>query len=494
MNSEIRNKVAKILSIDDDPTWNVNLSENGKLCLVSSKKENTPKYPDLRGTIIDLEKERVIVPCYGRVQTIMSPMIHSNEEGKFVFFDSEGACKEVPEASLKFTHGFEGPVIRVFKNNGTIYCSTSRKIDFSKSRWGTKKTFLEMFNDLGGEDILSSAFDKEKKYSSHFLTFIIVHPDVLLSTKQKIKSGYLVFLGSSPSFTKEECIYPEDEVDWSNSSNFIKTDMFESAEDSKIPYEPSKLTIEQANQHLLLGYGNMISSDIRTGSGEFVVATFLNEDGKFKILKLVSPSYEQRSKMRDEDPNLLHRFYCLSSDANLGDAEYETKYPWLVYDETKKQEAEEGNIMFWKTGKRPYVSDWQNKFQNIWKHFVLSVPRHRQSEVFGYFKQFYVNRETLVNWLSYWYGKDTKEIEEVLSKRARKIMQLALDHERKFNPKADLTLNAKSIKRNIKFLLSNEHGASLYMIWNDRKKYLRSLEVESKEDCKEDCKEGVCLL
>jgi hypothetical protein len=485
------------LSIDEDPTWNVNLSENEKLCLVSSKKENTPKYPDLRGTIIDTEKERVIVPCYGRVQTIISPMIIRNEDGKFVFFDSEGTCNHVEHSSMKFTYGFEGPVIRVFKNNGTVYCSTSRKIDYSKSRWGSKKTFSEMFNELGGESVLEHAFDKEKKYSSHFLTFIISHPDVLLCTKQKVESGYLVFLGSKPCFTKEDCPYPESEVDWSDSSDFVTTDMFENATKSKTPYLPPSLTREQSNQHLIMGYGETMSNDIRTGSGEFVITTFFDEEGRFKILKLVSPSYEQRSKMRDEDPNLLHRFYCLSSDANLSDSEYESKYPWLVYDESKKEESEYGNIMTWKTGKRPAVSDWQNKFQNIWKHFVLSVPRHRQKEVFAYFKQFYLNREILVNWLSYWYGKETKEVEEVLSKRARKIMQLALDHERKFNPKADLTLNAKNIKRNIKFLLSNEYGSSLYMLWNDRKKYLRSLEKEGETDeasSKKECKEELCML
>jgi hypothetical protein len=487
LNSEIRTKVAKILSIDEDPSWTIETTEN--LCLVSSKKETTPRYPDLRGCIVDTTKEKMVVPCYGRITSVLSPMVHF-ENGKMNFEDSEGNTVTLYENNVRFSLGFEGPLLRVFRNGGKTYVSTNRRLDCTKSRWGTKKTFLEMFKELGGDQVLEKAFDETKDYSSHFLTFIVVHPDMLLCTKQKVETGYLVFLGAQRCFSQEDCPYPSDKVDWNTygetqdrySAPFITTDMFESAISSKLPYCPSSLSLDQVNRHLLLGYGNKYSNDIRTGSGEFVIAYVKQEDSTQDLLfRFVSPSYEHRSRMRNEDPNLLHQFYCLSSEATLTDAEYELKYPWLEYEENKKEEAEYGNIMFWNRGKRAVAPDWQKKFRNIWKHFVLAVPLHRQKEVFGFYKQFFLNRDVLVQWLVSWIGKEGVESDELLSPRAKKLIQLSLDYERKHNPKADLTLSRKNLERNLRYLLGNERGTSLYMLWKNRKQYLRQLESQKEE-------------
>ena len=497
LNNDIRTKVAKILSIDEDPSWTIETSEN--LCLVSSKKEMTPRYPDLRGLVVDLNAKQVVVPCFGRITSVLTPMMHfvltpmmHFDNGKMCFDDADGNQIILEQNNMRFSYGFEGPVLRIYKNAGKLYCSTNRRLDCTKSRWGTKKTFLEMFKELGGEEIFEKAFPSSKNYSSHFLTFIVVHPDMLLCTKQNVGSGYLVFLGASPCFTKESCPYPTEEVDWetygANKSRydapFIVTDMFESAIGSKLPYCPSPLSLDDVNRHLLLGYGNKYANDIRTGSGEFVIAYVKDPSSeREQLYRFVSPSYDHRSRMRNEDPNLLHQFYCLSSEAYLNDAEYEMKYPWLEYEENKKTEAEDGQIMFWNRGKRAVAPDWQKKFRNLWKHFVLAVPLHRQREVFGYYKQFFLNRDILCDWLCSWYGRaqDDKEMEELLSARAKKLMQLALDYERKHNSKADLTLNKKNLEKNMKFLLSNERGSSLYMLWKNRKQHLRHLEMQAQE-------------
>jgi len=490
LNSEIRNKVAKVLSIHEDPSWTIEVSEN--LCLVSSKKEVIPRYPDIRGCVVDLNVEKVVVPCYGRITSVLTPMINF-DQGKMTIEDTEGESVELDQNDVRFSYGFEGPVLRLYKNNGKIYCSTNRRLDCTKSRWGTKKTFLEMFKELGGENIIEKAFN-EKKYSSHFLTFIVVHPDMLLCTKQNVGEGYLVFLGSQRCLYPEDCPYPLDEVDWTTYSSlknkydapFITTDMFESAISCKLPYCPSSLTLDEVNRHLLMGYGSKHSNDIRTGSGEFIIA-YVSQNKSYsqeRLFRFVSPAYDHRSKMRNEDPNLLHQFYCLSSEAHLSDAEYEMKYPWLEYEEMKKDEAEYGKIMFWNRGKRAVAPDWQKKFRNLWKHFVLSVPLHRQKEVFGYYKQFFLNRDILCEWLCSFFGEDgiKSTPTEVLSTRATKLMQLALDYERKHNPKADLTLSKKNLEKNMRYLLSNERGTSLYMLWKNRKQYLRNLDLQTQKE------------
>jgi hypothetical protein len=315
---------------------------------------------------------------------------------------------------------------------------------------------------------------------------------MLLCTKQNIGSGYLVYLGKEECFTKEDCPYPLDEVDWYLEGNktFSVAVSFEISIQNKIPYSPTSLSMDDVNKHLLLGYGTKYSNDIRTGSGEFVIGYLKQEGNRERLFRFVSPSYDHRCRIRNEDPNLLHQFYCLSSEAHLEDAEFEAKYPWLEYEETKKQEASDSKIMFWNRGKRAVAPDWQKKFRNIWKHFVLSVPLHRQEEAFGFYKQFFLNRETLVGWLCSWYGVDTKLTEESLSTRGLKLMQLALDYERKHNNKADLTLSKKNLERNMKYLLSNERGSSLYMLWKNRKQYLRNQELK-KQECEG---EEVCMI
>jgi hypothetical protein len=484
LNSEIRTKVAKVLSIDDDPSWTI--ENNESLCLVSSKKEATPRYPDLRGCIVDLKTNQLVVPCYGRITSVLTPMIHF-DNGRMNIEDYDGNFLTLEEQDVRFSIGFEGPLLRVFRNGGKTYISTNRRLDCTKSRWGTKKTFLEMFKELGGDKILETCFDNSKNYSSHFLTFIVVHPDMLLCTKQKVESGYLVLLGAQRCLHRETCAYPEDEVDWTTYGEdkfkvpFIVTDMFESAIGSGIPYIPSSLSLDQVNRHLLLGYGSKYSNDIRTGSGEFVIAYVRQESGQDQLFRFVSPSYEHRSRMRNEDPNLLHQFYCLSSEAHLSDSEFEMKYPWLEYEENKKMEAEEGQIMYWNRGKRAVAPEWQQKFRNVWKHFVLSVPLHRQKEVFGYYKQFFLNPDILVQWIASWVGKEGVDKDELLSPRAKKLMQLALEYERKHNPKADLTLSRKNLEKNLRYLLGNERGTSLYMLWKNRKQYLRHLEMEKEK-------------
>ena len=508
LNAEIRTKVAKVLSIDEDPSWTIEVSEN--LCLVSSKKEMMPRYPDLRGCVVDLNVSQVVVPCYGRISSVLTPMVHF-DQGKMTVEDMDGNQREIHQSDVRFSYGFEGPVLRIYKNGGKIYCSTNRRLDCSKSRWGTKKTFLEMFKELGGDKILETAFDANKAYSSHFLTFIVVHPDMLLCSKQNVGQGYLVFLGSQPCLNPANCPYPDDQVDWSSSASkydvpFQTTDLFESAVTNKVPYCPLSLSVDEVNRHLLVGYGNKHSNDIRTGSGEFVIA-YLKKDsqstfGQEQLFRFVSPAYEHRSRMRNEDPNLLHQFYCLSSEANLSDAEFEMRYPWLEYEEVKKVEAEEGRIMFWNKGKIAVAPDWQKKFRNLWKHFVLAVPLHRQAEVFGYYKQFFLNREILATWLCSFFGNETKTEggEDVLTPRAKKLMELALSYERKHNPKADLTLSRKNLERNMRYLLSNERGTSLYMLWKNRKQYLRQLELKAQDsqgtqqDSSNQCDGEVCMI
>ena len=73
LNTEIRTKVAKVLSIHDDPSWTTEVSQN--LCLVSSKKEVVPRYPDIRGCVIDLDADKVVVPSYGGITYVVTRMI-----------------------------------------------------------------------------------------------------------------------------------------------------------------------------------------------------------------------------------------------------------------------------------------------------------------------------------------------------------------------------------------------------------------------------------
>lgn len=469
-NTDVVYIVSEILNLPVSEDWRVEKSND--LALVSMKNGANPDFASKRGSIVDLNTKKLIVPCYQEIPTIISyeylncPLIDSN------------GVEHVFDDSVKFRYSFEGTVIRMFYHNGKYHYSTNRKLDCSKSRWGTKKSFFEMFEQLGGKHI--KLFDDTKKYSPYSHFFVVVHPDLLISTKQDVGSGYLVYLGSYSTYTKESSMYNVDDVDFDlrkpNTTDSFENAKLKASSNEYLCYEPKDLSRDEVNYHLSNGFmdksSTRLSNDLRTGSGECVIACqFISDNMPPKLYRISSPSYNFRTMIRGDDPNVLHRMYSLMNDSLLDNTLYLLKYPLLVSEDNSSTMEKCGTITHWNTyiiNNTPFQISREQKLVNIWRCLLLSSPFCKQKQVFTFYSNIYTTRKEVSEWLLSLYGKELKEGQSLIP-RASKLLELAVKYANKHNVKV---INNYILLKNIKFLISNEHGESLYKLAKNRKEFL----------------------
>jgi len=383
--------------------------------------------------------------------------------------------------NVKFKVGYEGTLINIFKHDGVVYRSTRKRLDAERSRWGTSKTFMEMYYQLGGpsDEVL---FDPMSKYSPWVHSFIIVHPDVLVVTKDNVGEGYLVYLGSKRMYSTEydECPYKQlrqDGTPFLTDQEFLQDERVNAGWIDPISHtptnflSPTSLTLEEANQHLLFGsYESFDHADLdrRMLPGEFVIVHQTDDQGHEKMLRVESHAYNWRSQMRDNNPNLLNRFFHLVSHSyTSGMIE---KYPvFTPYDERSiKAQIESGGYVVWpQVPSKVDMSNKEVRLYNIWLAFLNAVPLHRQKEVAGYLNYLYMKRNELVSWLRHLENLGHMD-PALFSKRVLNILEIA----RRF---AQQNSNGKTVKNatkdNIRNLIMKEEGASLYRLIKEMDAY-----------------------
>jgi hypothetical protein len=472
--------VSEVLNLEVNGDWTVDFNDD--LSLLSVQSDNTKsttntknlKYMKNRGVIIDNNTKKVIVPCYEEVPTFNAAGIFANNNFMDLC-DRSGEIHQLDPTKTKFRYSFEGAVLRMYYHNSKVYLSTNRKLDCSKSRWGSKKTFNEMFVELGGSNM--KLFDETKKYSPFCHFFVIVHPDLLICTKQDVGTGYLVYLGTYSCYDETNCCYPLEDCD------FVKrlpemTNSFTEAIENKKVYEPRDLTPEEVNMHLNIGFWTNLSNNYQTGSGECVIACVQDYPNlPPKLYKFVSPSYQFRESIRDNDPNIVHRMYSLITDSFLEDEVYNSKYPWLDYESYTMTLEKVGKITYWNCGRKSPTSDKDAKLRNLWKCLLLASPLCKQKDVIKLYSNIYNTRKLVVQWLYSLYGMTETENKPIIP-RASKLLELALKYAQTHNVK---TINKFILCKNLTYLVSNENGDSLYKLEKNRRLFETNKEINMTE-------------
>jgi hypothetical protein len=456
--------VQSVLGLERNDSWSLDVVE--PLAMVTAVKTsygvNHPAvspYVEKKGWVVDLENKVVVAPFYGEVT---------------VREDEPVPTDDAADASVLYQRGYEGTIIRVMLYGGKKYVFTSRKLDCSKSRWGTKKSFRELFSDLGGDQVMEELYDAKKTHSPFVHFFILNHPDLLISSKQPMNTGALVYLGCYSCGT---CAHvPEEQVD------LVKRDPkwtfdYKEAEEKKICFAPGYITLEEAGRVYHQGYSEKVTvADPRVAPGEFFMRLNLT-DGVPKLTKWCSPGYMYRCKVRGDEPNVLHRFYHLAQDVKLSDEEYDQKYLWLAYEahyETKRK-AERGEIKSWDVGTPKEMRDQGSKFENICKNMLLCVPGWRQATVVNYYYDYKNTQKNVVNWLTDVYYQRPEEKEVI--PRGWKLLELAVNYAKTRKVEH---VSAKLLKKNLGFLLENERGDSLYKLRKNMNQMRKKLEQEEK--------------
>ena len=406
--SELNNMkptIASILGIQDLSTFEV-LSAVNELYLVhyipgpriSQANVISPRNMDarnIRGIIVDVVARIVVCASFGYTPTANVGKLKSGEDGHYHLVDTDGAYHNVNPAQMSIKLGYEGTIMRIFKHGGTVYHSTHRRIDSSRSRWGNSPSFKELYHQLKGP-ANEELFSPESTHSPYVYIFLIVHPTVLVATKESVGEGYIVYLGAKIMW--ETCPYPEAILDL----------------EQKLPTgdhirSPGELTLEQANHHLQYGYSSdpiAPSSgveDVRLRPGEFVMLYYQNEEGNQDLLKVQGIPYWWRSNIRNNDPNLLHRFYQLVDWSYL---HTETPTEWNQYIgmfpvlEHKEVTDVVTPISFSQRTNVSTAMSRDDRLHNIWQCYLMAVPLHCQEEVIAMYLKFLQDRVALIEWVN----------------------------------------------------------------------------------------------
>lgn len=517
-NNNARRIISDVLDIENSGAWTiVSSDEDSVIHMIHHRAEaDLKRHGDLRGIVVDTEAKTIVSKSYGYAPTVRSDELVIGEDGYINLTDENGDKHVVDPLHTNFKLGFEGTLISVFKHNGKVYRVTRKRLDASRSRWGSSKTFTEMYWDLGGPSDYD-LFSEESDYSPYCHNFIIVHPDVLVVSKENVGNGYLVYMGPKQLWTMDykNCPYKQVQHDgtlfWNTDQEEFDSDPRPNAgwidETLYLPtvssvrcegtiYHPPNLDLESSNHHLTFGFypgfEGFDSLDRRTLPGEFIILDLLDSKGETaQMLRVESTAYTWRSSIRDNNPNLLNQFYRLVSGSYITDQnKYNRLYPTFTpydIDSISSRVKDEPYIM-WPQDRdfddSEYLTTKESRMTNIWIAFLNSVPPHKQREVSGYIKKLYNKRGELIKFIRRLSG--SKISHEDFSKRMLSILSLTKKFAEESASKGDnVDKNGQTVSikmmtnRNIKKFIMREEGYSLYRLvremdrWNKEQQQLK---------------------
>ena len=487
-NHELKKQVANILGIEVSAGWAVLDGDVEKeLYLVHfTVQANMNKYGALRGLVVSLKHKAVIARSFGYTPSATLDELKVGVDNMLRFTDDSGTDHVIDMEKAIIKPKFEGTLLRVFKYDGKVYHSTHRRLNANKSRWGRSATFMEMYTELGGpkdEDL----FDPKFSYSPFCHLFLIVHPDVLVVSKISLNPGFLVYLGPKEMFSPNDPNFPyKDEIDKVEvgvQTPPVTTELIQSApeEGGKALYTPLNLTIEKANAHLRYGfYEPFDDSDLepRLSPGEAIVITTLTGDGQVKpcLIQIQSTAYSWRLSMRENNPNLLHRFYdlvnfsYLPTETDEGLTEYTRLFPILKpypLSEIERFLTSDGPIIVWPGGEASsmWMKNRSDNLYNIFMCFLAAVPLHRQKEVASMYTHLVDSREAVIEWIQ---NLEQTQADVMVSPDYSDRIKNIIDASRSFVQKGMASGRVKNVSRDIALsirkLILQERGPSLYRL------------------------------
>jgi len=488
----VKHKIAKILNLPDTTGWIITdfITEKGLYCIHYDRYADMIKYGHLRGIVVDVINNLVVCKSYGYTPNIELEEIEF--DGDQIKLRDVSNCEHTLDISnVKFKIGYESTVIRVWKHDGDIYTSTHRRINPDKSRWGSSIPFKKMYENLNGP---TTELFGDEPYSPWCHIFLMVHPEILIATKLPVKNGFLVYLEPHKMWDPEDTIFdklkgfsPNDLLKPKEPKNMV-TKQPES-DSAPVVFKSSNISMEEANRHLKYGfYETFKMSDRRLETGEFIILTENDSSGDIKrTFKVSSIPYMWRSEMRDNNPNIYHRFFQLAdgqfidTKTSFGFEQYVSKFPllthydsneiktmlngdgfvtWAQKDETSSLSVEKRTELLENNKKRLY---------NIWQCYIASVPLCNQEKVSEMLTDYENVRYKTIKWLQEIESSNvvTDNISSEYSDRVKNIIDETRKYAQVIN-KRGVSTRYKNMKelvnRNIYELIMKEGGFSLYRL------------------------------
>lgn len=467
--NNVHEKIMKILNLQPEG-WSI-VDSVGNLHLVHyNDNADMTLVGHLRGVLVDVAEMKILASSYGYTPTIKMNNLNY-VDGKMTIIDEDQQSHTFEEGYTMIKPVYEGVILRVIYYKGQTYRLTHKKIRPLKSRWGNNPFFTKMYNEGGGPKD-HELFDLSKESSSWCYVFLVVHPKLLMATRQCVNSPYVVLLSAKQMW------HDSDEQHYN-----IQENTFLSHVDIPLVHYPKPISIEEANTHLLYGYYPPCNSiqDFRQYAGESVIIYKLDENQNvIDIVKVNSVAYDYRFKLRGNDPNPYHRFFDLVPHSyhllfdHVRYTEYKEKFILLDnYYETDLNAIYNyiGIILYLHESEMPLEQRNNREYilKNIWLNYVLALPFSFQKEAITYMERFFKDRMSVVTWLqsnSFNHNIDVN----VVSKRGKDLILSAkytANDICKQKPGRNYNQTVHEVIRNFVY---KEYGSSLYALVKQMKK------------------------
>jgi hypothetical protein len=479
---DLTKRVREILNLPEIKGWTI-VDTCDELAMVHyDDNADMTIYGHLRGVLVDTESGSVIADSFGYTPTAVTSELTTDNDVISVC-DQEGVCHSFPVDDVTIKRVFEGVVIRAIWHKSKLFLITHRKINPVRSRWGPSKSFITLYTDAKGPTA-EQLFDVTKPYSSTCYDFLVVDESLLVGTRQKVTSPYLVCLAQRTMDIKR----PVEEVA-PGVSTFETNEHVSGSITEPVILNPKKLTIAEANKHLKFGYYNEFTvGDPRQLTGEAVIM-YRMENGSIKdIVKVHSPSYEWRVVMRGNNPNIANQFYSM---LNIAYPEIKEQAAWdtfkqklilfPLYDEQSLKDlySQTKAILTIPEGTTSRM-DYNNKDSRIhllWMNYVLSLPSSMQGDGLELLSQFKNDRDQVIEWIQN-IESSNKDIETAdvhvrvkgIISSSRRLARDRVAGGNNFSARGTRMNLPLLIKSTIRNLIHKENGPSLYGLVREMKR------------------------
>ena len=471
-------RIMDILNLSSEVGWSV-VDSLGDLHLVHYNDDaDMTLVGHLRGVLVDVKEGLSIASSFGYTPTVCTnELVVSN--GEITLYDDYNHVHTFGDETM-IKRIYEGVIMRVIYYNGEVYRMTHKKIRPMKSRFGNSPFFTKMYQEAGGP-LDHQMFDLSKQWSPMCFVFLVVHPKLLMATRQHVISPYVVLLSINQMWNPLTCPFPQEEVELECRYNFPISPYISATMTEPFVHLPEAMSLEAANKHLLYGYyDNVPSMDLRQLPGEALILYKFKDGQVVDIVKVNSIAYDYRFNIRQNDSNPYRQFYNLANNSYQS-LSYHTNYvefkqKFMLFDHYTKEDLQsilksEGKILYLNHGDIGNRKDRQSILEMVWLNYVLSLPFNMQLEATSFLEKFLIERDQVSRWLQgyeishlYLDKNDVTERGVGLISAARST---AVSNVQKKHPKdrqEAIKLEQEETKIIINNYIMNEFGTSLYAL------------------------------
>jgi hypothetical protein len=460
--------VGRTLGVKVSPYWVIS-DKDGDLAMAHVDDRLPPQedtivtFGHIHGAVVDTKTKRVIAPAYGYPQTAMETSIQPSTDGSLVLGirgkadPEEIRTKTYAPGTWKIAPSEDGVVLRVFRYGGKVYHASHTRLSVSRSTWGDKQTFLEMYTEAHGpkDDEL---FDLSVPDSETVYFFVVVHPKLRVASRRKTMTPFVYYITSvdvpRPGAVKGIYTLPTNNDLPSNGGVVVRPE----------------ISLDSANNFLRHGFYPYDKSTEYVNSGEAVMV-YRTEDGVPRdVVRVCGISYWMRLTLRGDKASIPHRYHQLVETIDrpvnvpFGLRLMNQSNPSKFFSELADELAASGSPFVPSPVKLPRKGDCRlAQAHNIHQLYVWSLPihLHTNSGAYGLYGSYIRIMDEVGDWLV---DVISGDLDEKITPRGEKIREIMTKRH-----KVHDVWDIEALRKSIQGFMAKEYPTSLHALDRQRR-------------------------